>query len=71
MRHLYDSRMKKPTPPPIPVERGLFINENPSGVRETKETIRVSGTNVCFCETDEIKGVGCNCIREERALISD
>ena len=32
LRYLYESRMKKPTPPPIPDERGLCINNNNSRI---------------------------------------
>ena len=31
------TNIKKPTPPPIPDERGLCINENPSSVREQRK----------------------------------
>ena len=62
LRHLYDAGMKKPIPPPIPVECGLCIKEKPYGV---------SGTNMCFSQTEEIKGVRCYRVSKERVLIPD
>ena len=61
---------EEPTPPPISDERGLCIKENPSGVSERKK-LSESVVRMCFSETEEIKGVRCYCVSEERALISD
>ena len=42
-----------------------MYQREPIRAEGTKETIRISSTNMCFCETEEIKGMRCYCIREE------
>ena len=77
---MIDSQMKKPTPPPIPDEGGLCINVNITFAYVSmktirgegmKEIIRITGMNMCFCETKEMKGMRSYCVSEERALIPD